>query len=180
MDAEFDQNEFEKLFKEYYPYLCSFARKYIDDIDDCKDIVHNVFLNLWNKRSEIEMDRSLKSYLFKSVHNRCLNYIRDNKKIVHHDLPMDNVAVSDYIESTDYMEQSELEMKVKEAIDSLPDRCRQVFELSRFNGKKYSEIAEMLGVTVKAVEAQMTKALKTLREHLSDYLVVLWIIWWMT
>ncbi|MEO9806477.1 MAG: RNA polymerase sigma-70 factor [Reichenbachiella sp.] len=171
-----DKKAFEDLFKEYYPYLCSFAKKYVADIDDCKDIVHNVFLNLWQKQADLHSDTSLKSYLFKSVHNRCLNYIRDRKKIVHHDLSMESLPLADYIESTDYLEQSELEIKIKVSIDDLPDSCRQVFILSRFEEKKYKEIAEQLGISVKTVEGQMSRALKILREKLGAYLLDLLIL----
>lgn len=174
---KFDHKAFEALFKEYYPFLCSFAKKYVFDTDECKDIVHNVFVNLWKKRKDLHTETSLKSYLFKSVHNRCLNHIRDHKKIVHHDVIIENDAIPGYIESTDYLEQSELETSIKDAIDGLPDRCRQVFIMSRFDEKKYSEIAENLGVTVKAVEAQMSKALKILREKLAEYLISLWILY---
>jgi RNA polymerase sigma-70 factor (ECF subfamily) len=173
---KFDHKAFETLFKEYYPFLCSFAKKYVADVDSCKDIVHNVFLNLWNKKDVLHTETSLKSYLFKSTHNRCLNHIRDSKKIIHHDVLTDNSAIPAYIESTDYLEQSELEIRIKNSIDGLPEKCRQVFMLSRFEEKKYSEIADQLGVSVKAVEAQMSKALKILREKLVDYLVVLWFL----
>ena len=139
-------------------------------MDDCKDIVHNVFLNLWRKREQLDVETQLKSYLFTAVHNRCLNHIRDRKKIVRHDLPMDTLGLPEYMESTDYLQQTELEMRIKDTIDGLPDRCRQIFVLSRFDDKKYSEIADMLGISVKAVEAQMSKALRILRESLKDYL----------
>ncbi len=169
----FDKKTFELLFKEYFPYLCSFANKYVDDMDECKDIVHNVFLNLWNRKSTLHTETSLKSYLFTSVHNRCLNFIRDRKKIVRHELPLSEEALYEYLDSSDYLEQTELEKKIKSIIDSLPEKTREIFLLNRFEGKKYAEIAELKGVTVKAIEAQMTKALKTMRENLKDYLGIL-------
>ena len=129
--------------------------------------------NLWNKRDEIDNNSSLKSYLFKSVHNRCLNYIRDHKRIVKNDLPHESKALNAYIESTDYLEVTELEMTIKSAIDGLPDHCRRIFIMSRFEDMKYSEIAQELGVTVKAIEAQMSKALKILRTKLGDYLMLI-------
>ncbi len=89
---------------------------------------------------------------------------------------MENQPLSDYIESTDYLEQSELELKVKESIDGLPDSCRQVFILSRFEEKKYKEIAEELGISIKTVEGQMSRALKILREKLGAYLLGLLIL----
>lgn len=171
-----DKKAFENLFREYYPYLCSFAKKYVDDIDESKDIVHNVFLNLWQKQGELDSERSLKPYLFKAVHNRCLNHIRDRKKIVRHDLMMEDEPLESFIESSDYLEQSELELKIAKCIDELPDSCRHIFKLSRFEEKKYKEIADQMGISVKTVEGQMTKALKILRTQLADYLPELMIL----
>ncbi|MBV6641518.1 MAG: RNA polymerase sigma-70 factor [Cyclobacteriaceae bacterium] len=172
----FNEEEFEKLFREYFPYLCAFARKYVSDEADCKDIVHNVFLNLWQRHEGLDLSESLKSYLFKSVYNRCLNHIRDQKKILHKDLEYEPDALSAYAESNNYLEESELEMRIKRAVDNLPEKCRKIFILNRFQEKKYSEIAEIQGVSVKTIEAQMSKALKLLREQLIDYLVVLIIL----
>ncbi len=166
----FDKKTFESLFREYYPYLTSFARKYVDDIDDCKDIVHNVFVNLWNRKDTLHTETTLKSYLFTAVQNRCLNYIRDRKKIVNYQLPQEQEQIHDYLDSTDYLEQAELEAKIKKAIDDLPEKSREIFILNRFEGKKYAEIANLKGVSVKAIEAQMSKSLKLLRKALSEYL----------
>ncbi len=171
-----NEGEFEKLFREFFPYLCAFARKYVPDESDCKDIVHNVFLNLWQKREGLDLSESLKGYLFKSVYNRCLNHLRDQKKILHKDLEFEPDALANYAESNDYLEESELEMRIKNAVDNLPEKCRKIFILNRFEEKKYSEIAEIHGVSVKAIEAQMSKALKLLREQLIDYLIVLIIL----
>jgi len=165
-----DHTAFEALFREHFPFLVSFARKYVQDEEASKDIVHNVFLNLWQRRNELDMNQSLKPYLFKSVHNRCLNYIRDHKKIVQHELPQQENEVMSYLESDSHIQQSELEFKIKQVIDGLPDRCREVFVLNRFEEKKYAEIADMLKISVKAVEAQMSKALKVLRIELQEYL----------
>ena len=82
-----DKAAFEELFRSYFTPLCSFAQKYVRDIDEAKDIVHNVFINLWNKRDQVDLNTSLKSYLFQGVQNRCLNYIRDRKKFVQFDTP---------------------------------------------------------------------------------------------
>ncbi|MEP1095992.1 MAG: RNA polymerase sigma-70 factor [Cyclobacteriaceae bacterium] len=170
----FTEKDFELVFREYFPYLCAFAKKYVADPDECKDIVHNVFLNLWKKQDSIDLNIPIKSYLFKSVHNRCLNYLRDHKKIVHHDLIAKTEAIPDHVESRDYLEESELEMQIVAAIDSLPEKCRRIFQLSRFEGKKYREIAEIEGLSVKSIEEQMSKALRILRGKLSEYLIILY------
>ena len=164
---------FEELFRSYFTALCSFAQKYVNDSDEAKDIVHNVFINLWNKRSEINLDTSLKSYLFQGVHNRSLNFIRDNKKLVQFDTPQNKAELGKYLESGDHLESSEAENRINQALDDLPDKCREIFLMNRFDGLKYREIAEKLDISIKTVETQMSRALKTLRERLSDMITIL-------
>jgi len=174
-----DKKAFEEIFRSYFPSLCSFAKKYIYDFDAGKEIVHDVFINFWEKREDIDPNKSIKSYLFTSVHNRCLNYIRDHKKFVEYtdDLKVDIDAGWD---SSDKMIEIELEEKINKALDSLPEKCRQIFTMSRFEDKKYKEIAEELGISIKTVETQMSKALKMMKESLADYLAMLIFIffWW--
>ena len=150
-----------------------FARKILVDEDDAREVVHKVFIALWEKREEIDLAKSLKSYLFTSVHNRSLNVLRDRKKFSGEELPE---VAGDWDVSTQ-IESMELEEKIREAIQSLPEKCRQVFELNRFEGLKYSEIAEKLNISIKTVENQMSKALKILREKLAHYLtLLLWML----
>ena len=168
-----DKKAFEELFKSYFTPLCSFAQKFVNDIDAAKDIVHNVFINLWNKREQVDLDTSLKSYLFQGVHNRCLNYIRDNKKLVQFDAPQSEAELGKYLESRDHLESSEAELRINNALDELPDKCKEIFLMNRFDGLKYREIAEKLDISIKTVETQMSRALKTLREKLSDMISIL-------
>jgi len=174
MGGRLEGQNFERLFRDFFPPLMAFARKILGDEDDAREVVHQVFINLWEKRTEVDLSSSLKSYLFTSVHNRSLNVIRDRKKFSTEEVP--DVAgdwdVSAQIESM------ELEEKIRESIASLPEKCREIFELNRFSGLKYSEIASQLGISVKTVENQMTKALKILREQLGKYLgLLLWLLW---
>lgn len=168
-----DKETFEEIFRSHFTPLCSFAQKYIHDLDEAKDIVHNVFINLWNKRGEVDLDTSLKSYLFQGVHNRCLNYIRDHKKLVQFDTPQSEAKLGQYIESRDHLESEEAENRINRALDDLPEKCREIFFMNRFDGLKYREIAEKLHISIKTVETQMSRALKTLRERLSDMITVL-------
>lgn len=164
----------ETLFKKYFSSLCIFARQYVYDNDKVKDIVHDVFINIWEKGELYASDSLIKGYLFTSVKNRCFNYLRDNKKF-HEDI--DTLSYS--LQSPgaeDKTEYTELELVIKEAIDSLPVRCQEIFILSRYEMLKYQEIADKLGISVKTVEAQMSKALKIMREHLSDYTELILII----
>ena len=161
-DERMDKDSFENLFREYFSPLISFARKILVDEDDAREVVQKVFINLWEKREEIDLSTSLKSYLFTSVHNRSLNVIRDRKKFSFEEVPdmAGDWDVSAQIESM------ELEEKINEALQALPEKCRQIFELNRFDGLKYSEIAAQLEISVKTVENQMSKALRILREKL--------------
>ena len=160
---------FERLFREYFPPLMAFAGKILGDEDDAREVVHQVFINLWEKRKEVDLSTSLKSYLFTSVHNRSLNVIRDRKKFTDGDMP----ELAGEWDVSAQIESMELEEKIRESINALPEKCREIFELNRFSGLKYAEIATQLGISVKTVENQMTKALKILREQLGKYLTLL-------
>lgn len=168
-----DKAAFEELFRSYFTPLCSFAQKFVNDADEAKDIVHQVFINLWNKRAEVDMTTSLKSYLFQGVHNRSLNYIRDHKKLVQFDTPQSEAELGQYLDSRDHLESSEAEERINNALDELPDKMREIFMMNRFDGLKYREIAEKLDISIKTVETQMSRALKTLRDKLSDMITVL-------
>lgn len=169
MGGRLEGRNFERLFREYFPPLMAFAGKILRDEDDARDVVHQVFINLWEKREEMDMSTSLKSYLFTSVHNRSLNVIRDRKKFADGDMP----ELAGEWDVSAHIESMELEEKIRESINSLPEKCREIFELNRFSGLKYAEIANQLGISVKTVENQMTKALKILREQLGKYLTLL-------
>jgi RNA polymerase sigma-70 factor (ECF subfamily) len=164
-----DQQNFEKIFKAYFPALMAFSRKILGNEDDAREVVHQVFINLWERRSEIDLSTSLKSYLFTAVNNRSLNVIRDRKKFSSEEVPdlAENWDVSAELESM------ELEERIREAISGLPERCRVIFELNRFEGLSYGDIAKELDISIKTVENQMSKALKILREQLSNYLSLL-------
>ncbi|MEZ5072039.1 MAG: RNA polymerase sigma-70 factor [Bacteroidales bacterium] len=168
-----NERSFEALFRDHFPGLLGFARKILGSEDDARDVVHRVFVALWEKRREVDATVSLKSYLYTSVHNRSLNVIRDRKKFSDADLP----EQADGWDASTHLESAELEEKIRAVIAALPEKCREVFEMNRFEGLKYAEIAETLGISVKTVENQMSKALKILREKLAAYLtILLWIL----
>ncbi|MBL4655698.1 MAG: RNA polymerase sigma-70 factor [Bacteroidia bacterium] len=167
-----DKSSFEELFRTYFTGLCSFAKKYVQDLDIGKDIVHDVFVNMWDKRESIDTSKSIKSYLFTSVHNRCLNYIRDNKKFDQNEVDLERLNTDQNWESSDKLVEIELEEKINKVLDSLPEKCREIFLMNRFEGLKYKEVAEKLDISVKTVETQMSKALKILRENLVEYLAM--------
>lgn len=142
------------------------------DVDTSKEIVQEVFINLWNKRDSITSERSVKSYLYTSVKNRCFNWLRDHKKFRSHVLDFE-IEDHDTIFERDDLESQEIKKRIEDAMEKLPDRCREIFELSRFEDLKYREIAERLGLSVKTVEVQVSKALKILRVELKDLITLL-------
>ena len=168
--------DFEDLFKSNYSRLCAYANLFLNDPDAAEDVVQEVFFKLWKNRAELEIQTNLKSYLFRAVRNGCMNLIehiqvRDSYKVVNEEDIKE--AESRYIDEAIV---SELEEKIRETIDQLPTERRKIFIMSRFDGLKYREIADQLGISVKTVENQMYQALKFLRDNLVDYLPLLILI----
>jgi RNA polymerase sigma-70 factor, ECF subfamily len=164
-----DLKTFENLFRQYYQMLCSYAHRMIHDPDASEEVVQDLFYTLWERRTELQINASVKSYLFTAVHNRCLKYIEHrnveskyrNHYILNHS-EMDST-------SNDTLSMGELQEKIDKALRSLPDRYGKIFRMSRFEGLKYYEIAQRLSISIKTVEAGMGKALKLLRKSLKDY-----------
>jgi RNA polymerase sigma-19 factor, ECF subfamily len=167
-----DKTLFEQLFKAHFVHLCNFAFQYVHDSDSAKDIAQKVFLTLWENREKIDLEKSIKSFLFTSVRNRSLNYIRDQKKYRSRVLDLE-IADLEIAFETDDSEVSELQVKVSEVLDTLPEKCRLAFEMSRYQNMKYREIADEIGVSVKTVEAHISKALKIFKDHLKEYVYFL-------
>lgn len=160
---------FSQLFDEFYSPLCFFANKYLSDLDLSRSLVQEVFVDLWARREKLNIQFSPKSYLYHSVKNRSIDYLRKEKKTV----PVsESVETVESVPFRDLMEEAELNNRINLAIQQLPEKCREVFILCRFEGFKYSEIAKKLEISVKTVEMQMGIALKKLRESLSDYQIV--------
>jgi RNA polymerase sigma-70 factor, ECF subfamily len=163
-----DEKAFEKLFHKYYGHLCLFATKIINDDDSAEEIVQELFVKLWEKREQISIETSLKNYLFRSVKNLCLNFIQHNKtKIQHAQIVLSEVE-SNFSDDDVYPE-IDLAFKIEESINSLPEKRKEIFRLSRQEGLKYHEIAEKLNISIKTVETQMSLAIKTLRDKFKKY-----------
>jgi RNA polymerase sigma-70 factor (ECF subfamily) len=173
-----DKLQFESLFRSHFRYLCHFAQQYVTDADAAQDICQKVFISLWEKREQMDPKQSIKSYLFTAVKNRCLNHIRDHKKYRSQILDLD-CADFDVASEEEQLDVEELQAKIEQALSTLPEKCRQVFEMSRYQGMKYREIAEELDIAQKTVEAHMSKAMKTLRLELKDYqLLLIFLLGW--
>jgi RNA polymerase sigma-70 factor (family 1) len=172
-----DERAFEQMFKGHYQSLCSFANSFLGDMDEAEEIVQQVFYSLWTKRESIEVNSTLKSYLFKAVHNSSLNKIKQGKvRQLYADDYKSHANVTTH-STTDVLQGKELEAIINDAIAELPEQCGVVFKMSRFGNLKYAEIADELNISVKTVENHMGKALRLMREKLSDYLHIL--IWFL-
>ena len=163
-----DKKAFETIFSTYYAPLCVFANHYLNSEEKSEEVVQNLFVNFWCKRKNLQVENSLKNYLFRSVKNHCLNQLQHQKIREKHALSvLENFNVT--INQSDCFLEVGLSEKIAESIESLPEKRKQIFKLSREEGLKYKEIAEQLGLSIKTVEAQMGLALKQLREKLDDY-----------
>lgn len=168
-----DQAAFDALFRAYYAPLCYYAASLNDgDRDEAEDLVQQAFIKLWEQRASLQINWSVKAYLYRSVHNASLNRLRAEK--VRDKYKQHNALQMEMHYQNSPEPEPELQGRLQKALNELPAQCRQVFELSRFEELKYREIADHLNISIKTVETQMGKALKLLRTHLADYLG-LWI-----
>ncbi len=160
------ESAYQHLFELYYQKLVVFAMKYLGDLEIARDLVQDLFLSIYESRGSISIQTSLGSYLYGAVKNRCLNHIRHKavrekhrSSIIHSENGRDP-DLEEKIEAT------ELEARIYEIVSQLPGKCRQIFIMSRVDGKRNSEIADELKLSVRTVETQISKALKVLRDNL--------------
>lgn len=167
-----NQNEaaFEKVFKTYFKGLHAFAYTFVKDDVMAEEIVQNVFFRIWEKKEQLQIDDSLKSYLYRSVHNESLNHIKHLKVKTSFQLQYSGNMESSNQDASNQMIAAELETKIQKAISELPQQCRIIFQMSRFEQLKYQQIADQLNISIKTVENQMGKALKVMRSKLIEYL----------
>jgi len=166
-----DEQAFELLFRKYFVRLCCFANKFLNDPEEAKEIVQDVFTQLWEEKEDINPEESLNAFLFKVTQNNSINKLRrrkvESKYIeIYRFVYVEHTDISPYKSLLAY----ELNDNINRVICKMPPQCRKIFELSRFNGLKYREIASTLQISIKTVEAQMSKALMLLRTELKDYL----------
>jgi len=156
-----DAGIFERYYKEHYKSFFLMACKYLKDSNQAAEIVNDVFMKIWMDGPSIKIESSLKSYLYKAIINRSINVLNKNKR-EHMRLELKDVPDEGY--EIRQIEENELMVKLYAAIDSLPEKCRQVFELSRFEELKQQEIADRLGISIKTVKNHITIALKQLHQ----------------
>ncbi len=176
-----DETALRRLFDQHYPLLMGDIYRLVPDEDTCKDLAQEVFVELWRKRSDIDIHTSLRAYLRRAAVNRALNHIKIHRRISLDDGDQfTNTADTSPRDIAQQETQESLEQALHAAIETLPEKCRLVFSLSRFEHHSHSEIAEKLNISVKTIENQITKAMKILREALSEHSrlssAVIWVL----
>jgi RNA polymerase sigma-70 factor, ECF subfamily len=167
-----DEKAVEALFRSTYQRLCNYANTLLKDMDESEEVTQQVFVMLWEKRETMEINSSLQSYLFRTVRNNCLNRVKHTK--VRQLYANEISALSGSAEPASTMSfHNELQSRIQAEIENLPEQCRLVFKLSRFEELKYAEIADQLGISIKTVENHMGKALRIMRERLKEYLILI-------
>lgn len=174
-----DLKTYEKLFRDYYQILCNYSNRFVQDIDEAEEIVQELFYVLWKNRKTLNITVSLNSYLYKSVYNRSLQYLQHKKVERKYETYAKSQTLNYNPDPSEAVRAGELANIIQNTMKSLPDRCRTIFNMSRYEGLKYHEIADKLSISVKTVEANMSKALKMFRVTLKDYAgVLLLLVYW--
>jgi len=165
------EKNFQALFRQHHRALCHLAHNLVNDPEAAKDIVQEVFAKLWASRDRLDPEGPIKHYLFKATAHTAYNHLRFHKKIIR----LQDHVTDDTLEAhagTDRIEFTELEERVRQAIDNLPPQCRMIYVLNRQEGMKYQEIADVLKLSPKTIENQMGIALEKLRVSLKPFMTV--------
>lgn len=172
-----DEQAFELLYRKFYTRLCLFTNKFLKDPRIAQEIVQDVFAKIWEGREDINPEDSIIAYLFKIAQNLSINTLR-RKKVESKYIEIYKLVYIDHMEFSvlESLLARELEENISDSIARLPLQCRKIFELSRTEGLKYKEIANTLNISVKTVEAQMSKAFRSLRIELSEFLSIILIV----
>lgn len=170
-----DKRFFDLVFKNYYSGLLSFAKDYLRSQEAAQEIIQDLFLFLWENKEKVQIKTSLKAYLYRSVHNRCLTFLRDsasqNRLQFDHIKGNANLLIEEISETVfDRAFAEHAEKELEETIESLPEQCRKIFRLNRYEKLTYPQIAEKLGISLSTVKTQMSRAMNTLYEKMKKYL----------
>ncbi|GAB4491729.1 MAG: RNA polymerase sigma-70 factor [Saprospiraceae bacterium] len=182
-----DESALRHIFDRHYPLLLGDIYRIVPDEHTCQDLAQEVFVELWRKRTELDIHTSLRAYLRRAAVNKALNYLKTSRRFLSDESDHFNCAADTSAQDiVQKKEQESLEAALHAAIETLPEKCRIVFSLSRFEQLSHREIADRLGISVKTIENQITKAMKMLREALVRHAelspVVIWALkyWWGT
>jgi len=165
------KSTFEAVFKTHYKMLCKFAIQYVKNTDTAEEIVQSVFYNIWKNKENFTISQSIKAYLFTATRNNCLQYL-NHKNIERKYVSATLQGIPNQFSETplNTINANEINAIIEQTLNNLPENCSKIFKLNRFENLKYNEIADILNISVKTVEANITKALKAFRINLSQYL----------
>ncbi len=164
-----DIRAFESLFHQYYPGMCSYAESLIKKENIAEEIVQDVFYNIWKNKNDLHITNNWQSYLYRAVFNNSMMYLRKAKREMLLDERWAETQMHSPDNPSDELEAKELNAIILYTLQKLPERARQIFNMNRFEGLKYREIADKLSISLKTVEANMGKALKALRTSLDEF-----------
>ena len=168
-----DEAAFEQVFKKNFKNLHAYSFTMLKDEAAAEEMVQNVFYKLWERTENLTITGSVEAYLYRAVYNESLNYLKHLKVRSEHQLYVSHRMKGETESAVKKIQAKELESKLREALNDLPEQCRTIFQLSRFEELRYREIADQLNISVKTVENQMGKALRILRTKLIDYLAII-------
>ena len=166
------EEAFSLLFKSWYTDLVLYAGNFVPEKTKCEDIVQTLFMKIWEERKTLYIESSLKAYLVRAVRNSCLDELK-HKNVVRNYEEKYKLLYKDIEDTEDYILYSDLIGHLHIALRQLPPLLREAFELNRFEGLKYREIAEKQNVSERSIEVRISRALQFLREHLKEYLTIL-------
>lgn len=173
------------IYDHHYVLLCKIAYEFLKDDFLAESIVDDIIFHLWEKRNTLEITTSLRSYLVQAVRNRCINYLnleREKREVRFSVIDQQNEWINSVFPSDDYplarLLENELEQEIRNAINRLPEECKVVFKKSRFEEKRYEQIAEELGISVNTVKYHIKNAISRLSADLSKYLLLLICCFW--
>lgn len=160
---------FRSVFQQCYTDLCRYAFTVLKDMDEAEDVVQSMFIKIWEKRETLNVQHAMRNYLYRAVYNQCINLL-DHRKIK---LKHQEYGLRETTGMVQHPEvfPDELEAHIKVAIDELPEQCRRIFILSRYEELRYAEIAAQLNISINTIENQISKALRILRTKLKDHIV---------
>jgi len=171
------QAALEQIFHQYYEGLGRYAMRFLTDPEEARDLVQAIFVRLWEKRNELPTPLNLGGYLHTAVRNACLNRLEHYKVRLAHQTHESQRPIQTDHTPQDFLEAHETAERIRQSLALLPERCREAFLLTRREGLSYREVGERMGISPKTVEVQVGKALKLLRTHLGDTLLILLILW---
>lgn len=172
-----EEEDFEVVFRKYFTKLVYFAMEYVADFETAREITQETMVTLWDKRHELNLKKDLSGYLYTLVKNRALNHLKHQLAIKKYqnyaqhrylDYLLNQTALNNF--SFNYIEYKQLSKAIQEAVDSLPEKCKNVFIMSRYDGFSHREIAEKMNISVKTIENHIAVAIKKIKRHIFEFI----------